>query len=113
MSVTAVSIVSLLCSLVQLLYMTTILWLLRVQRRRLRLSADKIPIATLDASARHTITQTGYYNNFLPHSFHSVMTSEKEALMAAGSSGGEIGFSYQTAHTPLGSHGHLSPTPVA
>src|SRR5437016_2411008 len=94
--VNAVSIVSLLCSLLQLIYIVSILWLLRRRSHRLRASADKLPAAAVSTSSNgaavdgsknggHTMTQTGYYDKFLPHSFHSVVEKENNILQNSNS----------------------------
>lgn len=93
-----VSIVSVLCSVLQLLYIGIILWLLHIRRRRLVASARKLPAAIDPKEApQATITKTGYYKHFLPNSFQSVIGGHE----LPGGDSMVPNFSYQTADTPL------------
>src|SRR5690242_1505803 len=86
MSSITVSLVSLLCILLQFLYIVSILWLFRLRSRRMLESHAKLPpltpaLAAAAAGGRHlehpdtsvhTNTHTAFYNRFLPDSFQSV-----------------------------------------
>src|SRR5688572_25403518 len=123
MSSVAVSVISLLCIIAQLLYICVILYLLRLRRQRVRDSLARLPPSAAaiklagglttsgnaataggEGSHGHTLTQTGFYDRFLPHSFHSVDTRSAAALSRP-DSGREasVDFSYQTSQTPVGS----------